>query len=210
MSLVLPSKLNDGYTSIVAGCFVRSMPRRESSRILQTIRDGFAGTAIDEVFSPPWFHGVKSELSSQQQEVVFVTIVKNTTEIEDRQNLIRGAKMRMTDPEAADFSCALCRKVLVDHDTWEEYRRGGKTIPRLPEHELLCDTEGGCPRGHWKRGLKVFSQKNTLAWNHYWEWKLAGMPLPDCPVQRLNWALLNWVTEHGCSRKLRPTIRWAN
>ncbi len=206
-SLKLQPQLNDGYTLEFQGVLIRKMRSSEQRDLVQHIRKEGSAAGIQIVFSPPYFFGEKERLEIEQQKSVWLEIVSNSSEFEDRKNLISGAKLRMSNPKAADFNCSECLKYVPDHEIWEPYKRpGGFLVKREKHHELLCETQKGCPRGTWAEPLAL-SEKNTLAWNHYWEWRQAGMPLPECLVQRSNWMLLEWITQHGCSRQLCPTIR---
>ena len=185
------------------------MIRQCKELVFQLIRDGNASEANGIVMAPPYLNSSCSEepiLDEAQQREIWLAIIDNTTEDDDLRNLISGAKLRMSNPKAADMPCSTCRKLVVDTDKFEVYRRpGGLAVPRSEGSELMCDTKKGCARGHWERPI-AFSQKNTLAWNHYWEWRQAGMPIPECAIQRRNWSILHWIT-NGCSRQLCPTIR---
>jgi len=189
------------------GVLYRQMPAAERKYLLGRFGN-YGDVLVEHVMARPYVLTDWDHLSDAKQECLFRQVIENPTEEADLANLIRGAKLRLANPKAADFSCTLCREFIIDHEVWDfRYRLGtSERLVRPKDGELMCDTESGCPRGHWKR-CNAFSEKNTQAWNHFFEWRLAGMPIPDCPIQRRNWAFLTWVIEHGASRKLRPTIR---
>lgn len=206
MPLRIPPRLNDGYSRIVNGIPVRSMLLPDRDHVFDLIRQGRADQANEIILSEPYVFGDTSILTDEQRQEIWVSVVEYPEQDKDVKNLIFGAKLRMQHPKLAQLSCDTCRKYVVDPDTWEVVERFGRgPLPRNGG-ELLCETERGCPRGTWKAPIAL-SEKNTQTWNHYWEWRLAGMPLPDCSTQRRNWMLLHWITEHGCTRQLFPTIR---
>jgi hypothetical protein len=185
------------------------MPRALASDVIQATLGQGPGWAIDAVFVEPWVIDDGfwyADLPLEEQKAMWQAVMENPTEKEDRDNLIYGAKLRVDNPKAADYDCDTCRRYITDHNKWEVYKRaGGFTILREPHHELLCEAPGGCPRGTVDKP-KALSEKNRLAWSHYWDYRLAGMPLPECPVMRWNWKMLNWITQDGCLRNLYPGV----
>lgn len=203
---MIPDRINDGYTLPVSGGFVRRMPLRYRKRVFNLIRSGAVRTAVDTVFSPPWFFGAFSGLSECRKEVIWKSILEWPDEQQSHDNLISGVRLRCEHPEAADFSCDTCRKFIVDYDRWKvRDKPGGGFYLRPVGGEILCEIESGCVRGD--HGSSALNEVNTMAWNHYWEWKQAGMPLPECPVMRWNWKVIEWIAINGRIRKLRPSIR---
>jgi len=201
----IPAKLNDGYTRVVHGTLIRPMLSSDRGRAFDLIRRGSVDQGVATVFENVVGGIPVDSHETPERKEIWRQIVEYPDEKADLQNLISGARLRMELPKAADMPCSTCRQYIINHDTWEVHQRGGIKTPRSGG-ELLCETEGGCPRGTWQNPL-AFSERNTQAWNHYWEWKLAGMPFSECPIQRRNWMFLHWITEHGRTRKLRPAIR---
>lgn len=195
---------DDGYTELLYGQPYRRMlsPQRDACIKLAKVDPLHA---INIVFNRPYFFGSRDALSSQQQQDLFRAVFEYSAEQTDLRNLITGAKLRMSHPKLADLSCNTCRKWWIDADTYEICRIGGDPLSRPAHAELMCDTETGCPKGHWSDPLSL-SDKNTKTWNYYWEWQTVGCPFPDCPIIRRNWKYLNWVISNGSSRRLRPTI----
>lgn len=203
----IPDHLNDGYTTLIDGCLVRSMPASVSSQVFDEIRYGEVFSAVESVFAAPWFHGERADMKPVTEQAIFKAVVENPTEAADKRNLISGSKLRIKEPRAADFSCHTCREWISDLEKWEVYiGAGGVRNRRRPTDSLACETPGGCKRGHWKSPV-AFNSKNTQAWNHYWQFRSSGLPLADCPTMRWNWMILEWIAIHGSTRKLRPAIR---
>lgn len=177
----------------------------DRDRAFDLIRRGSVDRATSVIFENVVGGTPASHQSTGNRIEIWKAIVEYPSEQADFQNLISGARLRMELPKAADMPCSTCRQYIINYDDWEIHERGGVKTARNGG-ELLCETEQGCPRGTWQNPL-AFSERNTQAWNHYWEWRLAGMPLPECPIQRRNWKFLHWITEHGRTREFCPTIR---
>jgi len=201
---MISPELSDGYTLTVDGQNVRPMPTHVASDFLTEVRHRGGDWGMKKVCQSPWFFGTHDELTRK----VFLAIVENKTEVADRANLISGAILRAENPKAADYDCETCQKYITNHNDWRPQERmgsGGLTILRKKGQELLCETEMGCPRGTLE-APKSLNKKNIMAWNHFWDWRLAGMPLPKCPTMRWNWKMLDWIINNGRHRNLYPGV----
>ena len=87
----------------------------------------------------------------------------------------------MRDPIIASRPCETCRRFLHSDGPGGNRKiilRGGKPEPRHPRIPVPCDTEVGCPKGHYLK-QKSLSPKNVRAYLAYKAARAAGVVVKD-------------------------------
>lgn len=127
----------------------------------------------------------------------------------DAINLLRGLPVAIRYPHLANVSCQQCR------DWWFDpldpinplvRDRTGRPLRRSDPNDVLCETEHGCPKGHWKSPIEL-SHKNLQAWRHFRGCDAIGR-FPDDPMVIHNASIIRDVLRtaersHGGFKTIR-------
>lgn len=182
---------NDGYTEECAGIRFRRLLTSDREYVADLIRNKRCGEAEKYLFKPPYvFH--EGDLTEEQKQYLFAELMSNDQEQGDLRNLIDGVTFYCRNQRLAVRSCDTCRQFWFDEETGLVAKHAGKYLIRPKHAPVACDTDRGCPKGHYSNP-QVISEKNNKAFNHYLEFEGVGCPHPECPIMRRNWRWVNLI-----------------
>ena len=179
---------DDGYTEEDGEIRFRRLLEPERKRVNELIRKGESFKAEEILFKPPYTFA-RWPLKETEKRHLFIQLMEWNDEAIHLQNLKDGLQLFCKEPLLAVRDCATCREWWFDEETGL-ISQGGGVNRRRPKHaKVACDTDRGCPKGHYDRP-KGLSERNWAAVNHYVEWNEVGCPHPECPLMRRNW---KWI-----------------
>jgi len=191
--------IEDGYTFRFKDWYCR--PLSDFGREIARGHYESSDWALLDTFlwSPPHFYGDETKLSQGDKASLFSLMVETPVQAMQKE-LHDAVRLELTNPLLSKRSCAACKKWWFDPDTQLIAMRGGTTPILRPEHSVVpCDTNEGCPKGHYHNPIQ-FSKQNRLAWKHYLEWSSVGLTdeAKECPILRQNWRIIQGlVNTHG-------------
>ena len=188
--------IEDGYTEEVLGVPFRRLLSKERDTVVAMVRDGKPLAVETKYFKSPYVFPVTPLTEFQKQEL-FTQLLEYPHEQQDLDNLLQGVRLYLTQPLLAVRTCDTCREWWFDEETGLVSKRAGECLPRPSHAPTACDTDRGCPKGHYSNPQGM-SDKNQRAFNHYLEWKAVGCPHPECPIIRRNWMYIEGlIAKHG-------------
>lgn len=111
----------------------------------------------------------------------------------DADNLSRGVALLAKYPHLSDVTCDYCRRYWFDPSTGDTATEPNGALVERPESAVVaCETDTGCPIGHWSNPSSL-SDKNRMALENYAE-KLASGESGD-DIERFNAAIIRHAME---------------
>ena len=198
---MIPEHLDDGFTFEVGpGVYARPM--------LWADKQEWKLLGLEEQRSDIECH-IYGDGDYEQYMVEAVQVILGYTsreESQDFQDLSNSIELQILNPGLSTIDCRTCRRYCMDHENGTLYiGPSGHPTPLPRNAKVPCETQIGCPKGHWSEPVGLSNERWARTWRHYWKYHNSCTPDLDEIVTR-NRLLINWTVNYGRDRRFDPFV----